>query len=440
MRERLALVLCIVVATTAGVVTGEMLPYAPTARPGGDITVRPDDPVPFNCEDPCIWRESCDVTAGGSSTDSWIADLEYDEYHNVMWMVEVCGDYGVEAWDYDNPCELVYDCEYVTGYCERGIAYDPVENRLYVSNWSSGVVYKLDPDDFCAQTGYCDLNYLGYPYYSVAGLAYDENHGVIWVMTNSAPDYLFAIYPFADGFYGNCSLAPGFYDGPMPWGCFTGDYKGGGIDYDKVTNELYAQNQANQWSGTYTEIFDVGDGSSPTFVAGCINYDDEGLFYGWGIGTKDGAFESSDDMWVSDINDRPAPPCTLHCQSYEQPDCQLEVIGYQSEVPPGIKATLDLLVKTENNTCMPVTADMMFEFYRGIGCQGDPIKTLTKRDVTAPCGESCHIAAWGPVPSLPYCNWYSVKVTFDAFDPPCEDCWDFHIGDPTPVISESIEF
>ncbi|NIN64187.1 MAG: hypothetical protein GTO63_05710, partial [Anaerolineae bacterium] len=212
------------------------------------------------------WCGECDFSAGGSSTDYWNGDMEYDEVHNVMWTVEVCGMYGLEAWDYANPCQIVFDCDNVTGWCERGVAYDPTENRLYVSNWSSGVVYKLDPENYCAQVGYCDLNYLGYPYYSVAGLAFDENHGVIWVMTNSAPDYLFAIYPFADGYYGNCTLAR-CYNGPVPWGCYQADYKGAGIDYDKVENTLYAVNQgAGYPTPNYNEIFDVGDCSTITFI------------------------------------------------------------------------------------------------------------------------------------------------------------------------------
>jgi hypothetical protein len=433
MREKLALALCVLVATAVCAVA-ETHPSALTARPVNDVAVGPSDPVPFQC-DPCFYCGECSFS--GSSTSSWNGDMAYDETRNVMWTAEVCnttyGD-GIEAWDYANPCNLVYDCYGMSGICERGIAYDHNEDRLYESGWISYIVTKVDPNN-CQNVGYCIPP--GAPYTSVSGMAYDGNHNVIWVLTNSSPDWLYAIEPFPDGYAGNCTKAAGFYDGPMNWGCFSGTYKGGGLAYDITTNELYAQNQANQWSGTYTECFDVGDGSNPTFKWGCLNVNASGAtIFGWGIGKVDGA----DEWWVTGINSSIVPPQTFYCQNFAPPPCMLKVIGYQNEVPPGIKATLDLLVQVDNGTCEPVTADMVFEFYRGEGCQGDPIKTLTKRDVTAPCGSSCHIAAWGPVPSLPVCNFYSVKVTFDAFDPPCEDCWNFHIGDPTPVISESIDF
>jgi hypothetical protein len=350
--------------------------------------------------------------------------MEYDENHNVMWTVEVCGEYGIEAWDYGNPCALVFDCLNITGWCERGVAYDPVEDRLYVSNWFSGVIYKLNADD-CSQVGYCDLNYLGYPYYSVAGLAFDENHRVIWVLTNSAPDYLFAVVPFDDGYYGNCTLAD-CYNGPMPWGCFQGDYKGGGMDYDKTTNELYAQNQANQWSGTYTEVFDVGDCTAPAFNRGCLNVDGDGnLVFGWGLGKMDGA----DHWWITGINASITPPQTFYCQSLIPQECVVKVLGFQTEVPPGVKATLDLLVEITNNTCEPIVHDLVFEFYRDKGCMGDPIRVLTAANFEVPCGTHCYVFAWGPVPNLPVCNWYSCKVIFCGM---CEACFDFHIGDPTP--------
>jgi hypothetical protein len=418
-----------------------MTPFAFTTRPVNDVMVGPKDPVPFQC-DPCF---NCDeFQFSWSSTSSWNGDMAYDETRNCMWTVEVCnstyGD-GLEAWDYASPHDSVADCVGMSGICERGVAYDPVEDRLYESGWDSGIVTKVNPNT-CQNLGYCDLFGLGYPYYSVSGMAYDENHGVIWVLTNSSPDWLYAIEPFPDGYAGACTKASGFYDGAMPWGCYSGDYQGGGLAYDKTSNELYAQNLALQWSGTYTECLDVGDGSSPAFTQGCMNVDASGNpIFGWGIGKQDGA----DKWWVTGINSSIVPPQTIYCQSYIPPPCGLLVLGFQDEVPPGIKATLDLLVKIDNGTCEPVTADMVFEFYRDKGCTGDPIKTLTTRNVTAPCGTSCHIAAWGPVPTLPVCNWYSIKITFGAFEPPCEDCWDFHIADPSPTgkmleIYETLEF
>jgi hypothetical protein len=313
-RVRSVMLLCAFLAVAGVALASEMQPYAFTSRPGDDIAIRSRGPVPYQCEDPWYWCGSCDFSAGGSSTDAWNADMEYDEIHNVMWTVEICGNYGLEAWDYDNPCQIYFDCDSVTGYCERGVAYDPTENRLYVSNWISGIVYKLDPEDDCAQLGYGDLNYLGYPYTQVSGLAYDENHDVIWVVTNSDPDWLFAIETFADGYYGNGTLASGFYAGPVDWGCYQGPYKGAGMDYDKDSNELYLVNQANQWDGTYTEIFDVGDGSAPIFIYGVRNVDNEGDFFGWGIGKKDGTYVY--ELWVTDINPSITPPCFIQCQGY----------------------------------------------------------------------------------------------------------------------------
>jgi hypothetical protein len=310
-RVRTVMLLCATLAVAVVVRASEMQPYAFTSRPGDDIAIRSRGPVPYQCEDPWYWCGSCDFTAGGSSTTSWNGDMEYDEIHNVMWTVEVCGNYGLEAWDYDNPCQIYFDCDSVTGYCERGVAYDPTEDRLYVGGWNSGMITKVDPNT-CQNVGYCDLVGLGYPYYSVSGLAYDENHDVIWVVTNSSPDWLFAVESFPDGYAGTCTKAAGFYDSQMPWGCYSGTYKGGGADYDKFTNELYMQNQANHWDGTYTEIFYVGDGSAPSFQWGCLNADDGGNFFGWGIGKKDGY----DVWWVTDVNERLAPPCSIAVLAY----------------------------------------------------------------------------------------------------------------------------
>jgi hypothetical protein len=113
------------------------------------------------------------------------------------------------------------------------------------------------------------------------------------------------------------------------------------------------------------------------------------------------------------------------------------VIGFQSEVPPGIDATLDLQVKITNDICEPFSGDLVFEFYRGKGCQGSPLKVLTASNITASCGDNCYIFAWGPVPNLGIGDWYSVKLDFEDL---CEDCYDFHIGDPIPIISEEINF
>jgi hypothetical protein len=286
------------------------------------------------------------------------------------------------------------------------------------------VIYKLNADD-CSVVGYCDVNYLGYPYYSIAGLAFDENHGVIWVLTNSAPDYLYAVYPFADGFYGDCVLAE-CYNGPVPWGCFQGDYKGGGMDYDKTTNELYMQNQANQWSGTYTEIFDVADCVNIAWKTGCLNVDGDGnLVFGWGLGKMDGA----DEWWITGINSSITPPQTFFCQNFVQPDCVIKVLGFQNEVPAGMYATLDLLVEITNNTCETAYSDLGFDFYKGKGCEGEMLKQLLIEDFEVPCGKHCYVIALGPVPCLPICNWYSAMVWYSLG---CETCFDFHIADPTP--------
>ncbi|NIN64186.1 MAG: hypothetical protein GTO63_05705, partial [Anaerolineae bacterium] len=55
MREKLALALCVLVATAVCAVAGETHPYALTARPVNDVAVRPQNPVPFACADPCTW-------------------------------------------------------------------------------------------------------------------------------------------------------------------------------------------------------------------------------------------------------------------------------------------------------------------------------------------------------------------------------------------------
>jgi hypothetical protein len=435
MREKLTLTLCVLVATAACAVA-ETHPFALTARPVNDVAVGPKDPVPFQC-DPCYYCNECLFSE--SSTTSWNGDMAYDELRNCMWTVEVCnalhGD-GLEGWDYAGAgCHIIIECEGMSGICERGVAYDHNEDRLYESGWGSGIVTKVAPGSPCQYMGYCDLVSLGYPYYSVSGLAYDGNHNVIWVLTNSSPDWLYAIEPFPDEWSGTCTMAAGFYDGPMNWGCYSGTYVGGGLAYDITTNELYAQNQANQWAGTYTEVFDVGGGTNPTFKWGCLNTDASGNpFFGWGLGKKDGA----DEWWVTSINQTIVPPQTIYCQYSTPPECILEVIGYQNEVPPDVGATLDLLVQVSNITCEPITADMVFEFYKGKGCMGYPIRTLTAKNMTAACGDNCYVFVWGPIPNRPVCDWYSVKVTFDAFDPPCEDCWDFHIADPTPLSDRTV--
>ena len=116
------------------------------------------------------------------------------------------------------------------------------------------------------------------------------------------------------------------------------------------------------------------------------------------------------------------------------------VTGFQSEVPPGIHATLDLQVQITNCSCGTITRDLVFWFYRGKGCYGSPLKILTARDISTHCGDNCYIFTWGPVPNCPVCNWYSVRVDYEM----CEDCYDFHIADPSSMgtieVYESLDF
>jgi hypothetical protein len=117
------------------------------------------------------------------------------------------------------------------------------------------------------------------------------------------------------------------------------------------------------------------------------------------------------------------------------------VYGFQREVPPGIDATLDLQVKITSKVCESMTCNLVFEFYRDKFCQGSPIKSFVVKDVTTTCGDNCYIFAWGPVPDVPVCDWYSVKVIYSDL---YEDCYVFHIADPSPMgrvaIHEELDF
>jgi hypothetical protein len=76
---------------------------------------------------------------------------------------------------------------------QRGVTYDPFNDKFWVGGWNSNMVWEINSTDG-SPTG------RSFPFTSIASLAYDwqstlHNEPVLWVATNAPQDYIYMVDP-----------------------------------------------------------------------------------------------------------------------------------------------------------------------------------------------------------------------------------------------------
>jgi hypothetical protein len=210
--------------------------------------------------------------------------MAYDNTRGLMYQVSVdnAGS-NIIIWN-PTTCEYCVAYDNITGVSQRGIAYNPEADVIYVGGWNQGILYtfavpQCDQDlELLAQ---CDLNGTGLE--GIAGLAWDDDYGNLFVQPNSDPNTLGKIDP------STCTVlwsnAETFY--------FGGDgYDAGGLAYSPDDHGLYA---VSMYDNTM-EFFNNPEDDD--CVADTFCYLANPVTFGWGVGQEDGI---SGEYWVSQV-------------------------------------------------------------------------------------------------------------------------------------------
>ncbi|KPL05534.1 MAG: hypothetical protein AMJ73_00295 [candidate division Zixibacteria bacterium SM1_73] len=134
----------------------------------------------------CILGPPC----GPYNFGSGIAGMAYDHSRGLFYQVEVGTPGGIFAWD-PITCSLEYPpCSLVPwALPQRGIAYRPDEDVIYVGGWDEGIIYKTTPPPYCELIDTFDMNW--HPYLGkISGLAWDDDYGGLVIASKAVPDYL----------------------------------------------------------------------------------------------------------------------------------------------------------------------------------------------------------------------------------------------------------
>jgi hypothetical protein len=138
-----------------------------------------------------------------------------------------------------------------------------------VGSWNNAgsEIYVIEPPPSC---GLVRTIYVSAAYNSVSGLAWDDDLGLVWVMTNADPDYLYAI----DGMTGTIIHGP--Y--AVAWGTGTDGYDGAGLAWMPGNSRAGDLLAVNQYSNNF-EFLDKTNGMSVGFC-GLVSP----TTFGWGVG------------------------------------------------------------------------------------------------------------------------------------------------------------
>ena len=212
----------------------------------------------------------------------WMADMAYDPFRKVMYVVDVdASDRGIVVVDADPSSATFGDS---VGYIpaagwsttQRGIAYDPGHDYILVGGWYDDAIYVVDASTYTlVSTWNIGL--------SIAGLAWDDDRDLLWVIAQDNPDRLYLVDPYAQSILADIAVA---------WGGFSDGYSSAGLAY-LGQGLLLAPNQ---------------DAYTLEVLRGCTG---EPMLYGeiegpltgaWGVGYIDG----TDYAWVTSPWDDPS--------------------------------------------------------------------------------------------------------------------------------------
>ncbi len=220
-------------------------------------------------ESSCTYLGNC----GPFLTDTaviWLADMTYNPNTGTMYMLEVGGPNGIIVWD-PQSCQISGYLMPPWSTSQRGIAYDPMRDLLYVGGWNEQLIYVIDPS-----TGNILDTLIPPPNLAnIAGLAYDMNCDLIWIITNSVSDSLGAIDPTT----GSLSHGPVKVNWTTP-----SSYSGAGLAWGPPGFLLAVNQQAQE-----IEVLDADGNSQGTCSLSTP------VVFGWGIGHE----WNNQDLWVT---------------------------------------------------------------------------------------------------------------------------------------------
>jgi len=245
---------------------------------------------------------TCDVfdQCGPFPTENWLADMAYDHTRGLIYQVSVDnGGSNIVIWN-PSTCDYCLAYDYTTGISQRGIAYDPIDDVIYVGGWNTGnypggTIFKFQAPQ-CEEPlellGTCDFSWS--PLWSISGLAWDDDKGGLYV-TNSSGNMLGKVNP------NSCTL---LYYGPITWMCL------GQIE-NPVAGGLAYGEYALGMMGLFATVFDadnfqsvinyffppktVGDLDPFGAETACVV---ESTYAAWGVCD----YEDCGAVWFSDLN------------------------------------------------------------------------------------------------------------------------------------------
>ena len=180
----------------------------------------------------------------------WAADMAYDFGRGIMYQVGVGGANSIGAWDALTGilvAEITDPSRNWTLVSQRGVAYRPDDDTLFVGGWNQGIIFHLKGLSWDTPGEVLDsfLPHNGNGYeWGISGLAWDSRRNILWEASNSFYDSIYALNPET----GEVMLTLAH---PNPY------YNGGGLESDADGN-LWMVSQ--NWSSGCLRLHGLPDG------------------------------------------------------------------------------------------------------------------------------------------------------------------------------------
>ncbi len=134
-------------------------------------------------------------TWNASWAGTWNADMAYDSRRGQMCQVNVGGDNGIYCWDQaTGTVSYKLTGSPWAGISQRGLAYRADDDSFYIAGWNQDVIYHVAGASHAtpgATLGQCAAS----AGTAVAGLAYNNTAGVLWVTTNTPTSPILQLNP-----------------------------------------------------------------------------------------------------------------------------------------------------------------------------------------------------------------------------------------------------
>ncbi len=229
-------------------------------------------------------RATCclDLLCGPFVEGKWLADMAYDSRRDLFYQVEVrSGGSDILIWD-PSTCEYCEAFDSTTGVSQRGIAYNPDLDVIYVGGWNQGILYTFEVPKCGEELNLINSCVLPQSIREVSGLAWDDDLGGLFIQVNSQRNLLAKFDPITCQEIWECN--ENFY-----WG--GNGYDGAGLCYSPDDHGLFSISMYDN-SVNFLKNPEGDDCVADTF---CYLFNPVGL--GWGVGHRDG---ESGVYWVSE--------------------------------------------------------------------------------------------------------------------------------------------